>query len=102
MANTRPSTTASTTGAHDFDGMSRISSQSASSTVEDGVSWPSSRTSSPSAKRCSSSSRSLRSHIAYGDETLGMTGKLYEGGGDDTDHSSVSIRLSVDQPTSPG
>src|SRR5207248_11226777 len=54
-----------------------------------GVSWPLPRTSSPRSRRRRSARRSSTSQFGYALRTVGMTGKLYGGGGDVVAHSSV-------------
>src|SRR5204863_8021927 len=80
---------ASVTGQTDSDGISRISSRRPSTTVDAGVSCPSSSARTPSSSRAGSSARSSRSQFGYGLVTFGTTAKLYGGGGDDVAPSSV-------------
>src|SRR5438067_8886847 len=81
--------TATVSGHGDSPGISTTSSGTASTTVEAGVSWPWSSTSSPRRRRAESASRSSWSQFGYALRTTGMTGKLYGGGGEVVAHSSV-------------
>src|SRR3954447_15873468 len=80
MTKKMPTTNASTIGHPDSDGMCTASSKWPSRTVLACVAWPWSR---------GNPSRSSGSQFGYGLVTLGMTAKLYGGGGDVVVHSSV-------------
>src|SRR4051794_11873255 len=88
---TKPSAVAAATaiGQGESGGMLSTSSAFPSTTVDAGVSWPSSSTSSPRSSRRRSACRSASSQFGYGLVTCGTTAKLYGGGGDVVAHSSV-------------
>src|SRR3954462_14923138 len=80
MTKKMPTTNASTIGQPDPDGMGSTSSKWPSRTVLACVAWPWSR---------GNRSRSSTSQFGYGLDTLGMTAKLYGGGGDGVVHPRV-------------
>src|SRR5581483_7374219 len=77
-------------GGHgDECGISTISENLPSATLDTAVSCPWSSTIAPSARLRASRSRSATSQFAYALVTVGMTAKLYSGGGELVAHSSV-------------
>ena len=83
---------ASTNGHGEPCGISAISVGSASIPDESGCSLPTSRRPIPRSSRRASATRSASSQFGYALEIVGMTAKLYSGGGEGIDHSSVGPR----------